>query len=176
MRRHGPVWQITFSGRSATVPHTKGLADIAQLLAAPGIDIHVLDLIDAADRSGRPGMITDRQALDAYRQRLADIDSESDEASRHHDGERVARLEAERRALLDELGRVSDVQGRPRQFANHPAERAAVAVTARVRDAIRKLELLLPDLADHLERSIITGTYCRYRQADEVSVGGLERR
>jgi len=166
MRRHGPVWQIMFSGRRATVPHTKGLADIAQLLAAPGTDIHVLDLIDAADRSGRPGMITDRQALDAYRQRLADNDSEADEASRHHDGERVARLEAERRALLDELGRVSDVQGRPRQFANHPAERARKAVTARVRDAIRKMELLLPDLADHLERSIITGTYCRYRHAD----------
>ena len=166
MRRDGALWHITFNGRSATMPHTKGLADIARLLAAPGTDIFVLDLIDAADRSGRPGTLADLQALDAYRKRLAAIDSEAEEADRHHDGERVARLEAERRALLDELGRVRDVQGRPRQFANHPAERARKAVTARVRDAIRKLEALLPDLADHLERSIATGTYCRYRQSN----------
>lgn len=174
MRRHGAVWQITFHGRSATVPHTKGIADIARLVAARGTDIHVLDLIDAADRSGQPGTLTDRQALDAYRKRLADIDSDADEASRHHDDGRMARLEAERRALLDELGRVRDVQGRPRQFANHPAERARKAVTARVRDAIRKLDPLLPELANHLERSIITGTYCRYRQEDGTvwDVGG----
>jgi len=166
MRRHGAVWHLTFNGRRATVPHTKGLADIARLVAAPGTDIHGLDLIDAADRSGQPGTLTDRQALDAYRRRLADIDSEADEASRHHDGERAARLDAERRALLDELGRVRNLQGRPRHFANHPAERARKAVTARVRDALRKLEPPLPDLADHLERSIVTGTYCRYRQDD----------
>ncbi|HEV2760659.1 MAG TPA: hypothetical protein VGV86_13945, partial [Acidimicrobiales bacterium] len=168
MRRHGAVWQITFHGRNATVPHTKGIADIARLLAARGTDIHVLDLIDAADRSGQPGTLTDRQALDAYRQRLADIDSDADEASRHHDDGRVARLEAERRALLEELARASDLQGRPRQFANHPAERARKAVTARVRDAIRKVEPVLPGLANHLERSIITGTYCRYRQEDGI--------
>jgi hypothetical protein len=166
MGRHGAVWHITFNGQSATVPHTKGLADIARLLAAPGTDVHVLDLIDAADRSGGAGALTDRQALDTYRRRLADIDTEADEAARHHDNGRVARLDEERRALLDEIGRATDVQGRPRQFANHPAERARKAVTARLRDAIRKLEPLLPDLAVHLERSIVTGTYCRYRPDD----------
>ena len=163
MRRRGGAWHISFNGASTTVPHSKGLADIARLLAAPGTDVHVLDLIDAADRSGRPGALTDRQALDAYRQRLADIDGEADEATRHHDSERVARLEVERQALLDELRRARGVLGRPRQFANHPAERARKAVTARIRDAIRKLEPLLPDLAAHLQRTVVTGTYCRYR-------------
>lgn len=169
MRRHGGAWHVTFDGASTTVPHSKGLADIAQLLVVPGTDIHVLNLIDAADRSGRPGAVTDRQALDAYRQRLGDIDSETDEATRHNDGERVVRLDAERQALLDELRRARDVQGRPRQFANHPAERARKAVTARVRDAIRKLEPLLPDLAAHLHRTIVTGTYCRYREDHPIA-------
>jgi hypothetical protein len=166
MRRRGAVWHITFKGASATVPNSKGLVDIARLVAAPRTDVHVLNLIDAADRSGAAGTLTDRQALDAYRKRLADIDSEADEAQRYHDDARVAHLEGERRALLDELGRVRDVHGRARQFANHPAERARKAVAARVRDAIRKLEPLLPDLADHLARCIVTGTYCRYRQDD----------
>lgn len=168
MRRRGAVWHITFSARSATVPNSKGLVDIARLLAAPGTDIHVLDLVDSADRSGAAGTLTDRRALDAYRKRLADIDSEADEAHRYHDDERVAHLAVERRALLEELGRASDAQGRPRQFANHPAERARKAVTARVRDAIRKLEPLLPDLANHLAGSIVTGTYCRYRPDDST--------
>jgi hypothetical protein len=44
-----------------------------------------------------------------------------------------------------------------------PTERARKAVTARVRDAIRRLEPLLPELAAHLQRTIVTGTYCRYR-------------
>ncbi len=173
MQRRRGVWHVTFGGREATVPHTKGLADIARLLAAPGIEIHVLDLIDAADRSGRGGDVVDRHALDAYRQRLAHIEEEADEAARHHDDERSARLEAERQALLDELRRITGVGHRPRQFANHPAERARKAVTARVRDAIRKLDPLLPELAAHLERTIVTGTYCRYR-ADGATAWGID--
>ena len=163
MRRKGPVWHVTFEGRHATVAHVKGLTDIARLLAARGAEIHVLDLIDAADRSGPAGAVADRSALDAYRTRLADLEAEADDAARANDPERRAAAEAERQALLDELGRMSDARRRPRQFANHPAERARKAVTGRVRDAIRKLEPPLPELADHLRRTIVTGTYCRYR-------------
>jgi hypothetical protein len=36
-------------------------------------------------------------------------------------------------------------------------------VSARIRDAIRRLEPLHPELAAHLERAVVTGTYCRYR-------------
>jgi hypothetical protein len=163
MQRQGPIWHIAFNNRSGTVPHSKGLADIARLLASPGVEVHALDLIDGADRSRAPGPVADRQALHAYRRRLATIDREAAEAADHHDAERVARLTAERHALLDELRHVTTVHGRPRKFANHPAERARKAVTARVRDAIRKIQPILPELAAHLERNVITGTYCRYR-------------
>jgi hypothetical protein len=163
MHRRAGLWHITFSCASAVVPHTKGLGDIARLLATPGTDIHVLDLMDAADRSGAPGPLADRRSLDAYRKRLADLETEGAEAASDHDDERCARLEAERQALLEELGRLRGVQGRIRQFANHPAERARKAVAGRVRDAVGKLESLLPELAAHLQRTIVTGTYCRYR-------------
>lgn len=168
MRRRGAVWHVAFGGGEATVAHTKGLADIARLLAAPGVDIHVLDLIDAGDRSaGRADDVVDRRALDAYRRRLADLDGLLDEAAADNDDERRARLAVERDALLDELARVTRADGhQPRQYANHPAERARKAVTGRVRDAIRKLDPVLPELAAHLEQSIVTGTYCRYRAVD----------
>lgn len=168
MHRRGAVWSIRFAGREATVPHTKGLGDIARLLASTAREVHVLDLVESADRSGSPGDMVDRQALGAYRQRLADIDADIGEAEQNNDGERRVRLEVERDALLDELSRVGTVGGRPRSFANHPTERARKAVTARVRDAIRKLEPTLPELCAHLEATIVTGTYCRYRSDEAI--------
>ncbi|CAN5542530.1 hypothetical protein BH20ACT2_BH20ACT2_05330 [soil metagenome] len=166
MRRDGAVWHLAFSGSQATVPHVKGLTDLAVLLAAEGREVHVLDLVGSAVRSPAGGDLVDEQSLDAYRRRLADIDDDITEAERHDDDERAARLSAERQALLDELGRVTGIGHRPRQFASHPAERARKAVTARIRDAIKKIDPVLPALAAHLERSIVTGTYCRYRPDD----------
>lgn len=163
MRRSGAVWHLAFAGKEATVPHTKGLADIARLVAAAGAEVHVLELVEAVDRSGEGGAMADRSAIEAYRRRLTELDADLDEAALHRDDERRARAEQERQALLDELGRVSGVRGRPRAFANHPAERARKAVAGRIRDTIRKLEPVLPELAAHLQRTIVTGNYCRYR-------------
>lgn len=163
MRREGSMWHLTFGGRTATLAHAKGLADIARLLAALGAEIHALDLVDASLRDGGGGEVADRRALAAYRERVTDLDTEIDDAERDNDHGRVSRLVLERQALLDELGRVTGSRGQPRQFANHPAERARKAVTARIRDAIRKVEAVLPELAAHLQRTIVTGTYCRYR-------------
>lgn len=128
MRRRGAVWHITFRGRQATVPHAEGLTDIARLLSVPGAELHVLDLIDATDRSGNSGDMVDRRALDSYRRRLANLDGEIDEAARHRDEARGALLAAERHALLAELGRVTSIGRRPRRFPNHPTERARKAV------------------------------------------------
>jgi hypothetical protein len=163
MRRQGAVWHIAFAGQQATLPHLKGLTDLATLLANPGRDVHALDLVDAADRTVTTGILADSQTLHAYRQRVTDIDDDIAQAEHHHDTERIARLTVERQALLDELGRVTGIGHRPRPFANTPAERARKAVTARIRDAIKKIEQDLPQLAAHLERNIITGNYCRYR-------------
>ena len=163
MRRVGDVWHLAFAGKEATVPQTKGLADIARLVSAAGSEVHVLELVDAVDRSGGSGEMADRTALNAYRRRLVDLEAEIDDAALGNDPERRARAEEERQALIDELGRVSGVRRQPREFANHPAERARKAVAGRIRDAIRKLEPLLPELAAHLQRTIVTGNYCRYR-------------
>jgi hypothetical protein len=166
MRRDGAVWHLAFGGREATVVHTKGLADVAQLVAAPGREVHVLELVGAPLRAPAAGEVADRRAIAQYRRRLEDLEADIDDAERDGDEERRFRAEVERQALLDELGRVTGTGGRPRDFANHPAERARKAVSARIRDAIGRLEPALPDMADHLRRSVVTGTYCRYRPDD----------
>ncbi len=168
MIQAGRLWHITFSGREATVPDAKGLADIATLAARPGTDVHVLELMGSSDRSTSAGPVLDEAALRSYRQRLADLDDDADEAARCNDEANLARIAAERDALLAELRRATSPAGRPHHFTNHPAERARKAVSARIRAVIVSLEAVLPDLADHLDRSIVTGTYCRYRPDEPV--------
>lgn len=163
MRRHGRSWHIVYDGEEATVPHSKGMADLALLLSRPGDEVHVLDLFGSPERSGSAGEMVDRKALGAYRQRLGDLEEEAAEAEAHNDIERRARIDQERAALVEELQRVSRHRDGARPFATYPAERARKAVAGRLRDAIRKLALEMPALATHLDATIVTGTYCRYR-------------
>jgi hypothetical protein len=158
LRRTGRGWEIVFSGRSVTVAHSRGLADLAHLIAAADRDVHVLDLVDSADRSGSGGVLADDTAIGAYRRRIAELDGIPGEAAA-----------AERAALIAEVSRVTSLSGRARPFANTPAERARKAVSARVRDAIRRIEADRPELGAHLDRSVVTGTYCRYRTEEGVS-------
>jgi hypothetical protein len=170
MTRRNGMWELGFEGERVTVPHAKGLADIAVLVSRPGEDVHVLELVNpSATVASSTGSMVDRRALDDYRRRLAELDDELDEAAAHHDTGRTEQLERERQALLAELGRVTGVGGRTRAFANHPAERARKAVTGRIRDAIRKLQDDMPALAAHLDAAIVTGTYCRYRPRSPAS-------
>ena len=168
LHRRGAVWNICYRGCEATVPHVKGLTDIATLVSRPGAEIHVLDLVQSAVADGDAGKVVDKRTMESYRRRLIDLEDDLAEASGHHDVERAAQLSSEKEALLAEIGRVTGIGGRRRQFANHPAERARKAVAARVRDAIKKLEPVMPELARHFERTITTGTYCRYRSEDQA--------
>ncbi len=153
--RVGTGWQIGWDGESALLRPARGLTDLAQLLAAAGREVHVLDLMDAADRSGPAGPVADAAALRAYRRRLAELEDSGNSAP-------------ERAALVAELSRLTDRQGRARNWANSATERARKAVSARVRDAIRRIEGDLPDLAAHLDRTVVTGNYCRYRTDEGV--------
>ena len=89
LQRAGPVWHLAFAGRQATVPHAKGLADLAVLLRRPGREVHVLELMASGARSAAAGTVIDRTALAAYRQRLVALDAEAEAADRDHDAGRA---------------------------------------------------------------------------------------
>jgi len=161
--RHGGVWTISWRHESATLPHLKGLADIAVLVERRGQEISALELAGGPTASGAAtDPMTDLQALDSYRHRLDDLDAEIDAADRDADIGRSELLDAERRQLLAELRRVTGLGGRIRSNGNDPAERARKAVSGRIRDAIGRLADITPDLAAHLDRSIRTGLHCSY--------------
>ena len=51
-RRDGDYWTVTFEGQTVRVRDLKGMRYLARLLADPGREFHVLDLVAA--EGGRP--------------------------------------------------------------------------------------------------------------------------
>ena len=178
IRREGDYWSLVFAGRTVRVRDLKGVRYLARLLADPGREFHVLDLVAAesghvaAVEPGRAtglshtgpgdaGEMLDARAKAAYRRRLAEIEDDIDQARAFGDTERAAQAEMERDFLARELARAVGLGGRDRRAASN-SERARVSVTRAVRQAILRLSEHHPELGEHLERTIRTGTYCAY--------------
>ena len=173
-RRDGDTWTLTFAGRSVPLRDAKGLRDLAVLLAAPGREVAATELVAGVADAAAAGLaalgadpVLDDQARAAYRTRLAQLDEELAEADAHHDIERSARLAAERDALIAELAHAAGLGGRSRRLGD-VTERARTTVTARIRDAIGRIERVHPELGRHLRASIVTGARCSYRPAETV--------
>ena len=173
-RRDGDTWTLTFAGRSVPLRDAKGLRDLAVLLAAPGREVAATELVAGVSGAAAAGLaalgadpVLDDRARAAYRTRLAQLDEELAEADAHHDVERSARLAAERDALIGELAHAAGLGGRRRRLGD-VTERARTTVTARIRDAIGRIERAHPELGRHLRASIVTGARCSYRPAETV--------
>src|SRR5437870_4595834 len=187
-RNEGDFWTVAYAGKAVRLRHGKGLGDIAILLANPGKEIHVADLI-AASASASPeprggpaaelvaqglrvsrdvsgDAVLDRRARADYRERLADLHHELDDAERCCDEGRVARARAELDFIAGELASAFGLGGRGRR-AGSPIERARKAVASRIRFSLTHIARVHPALADHLRRYLRTGTICTYVVPDE---------
>lgn len=158
LRRDGEIWTMRFAGRVARLATGKGIADLALLLGRRGEEVHVLSLLGTPDPMSGGDPALDRAAMESYRRRLAEIDAQLDDA----DHARRQRLAAEREALLRRIAADTGLRGRPRRL-NDPVERARKTVTARIRDAIRRIGAVHPELGAHLGKTIATGVHCVYR-------------
>ena len=159
-RREGDVWTVTFHGTTIRMRHSKGMSDLARLLDRPGRELAALDLMEAGVVEPDTGDRIDAAARSAYRRRIEEIESELDSADRSQDAGGSERLTAEREAILSELTAAYGLGGRAR--AGGTAERARTAVTARIRETIKRITEADPELGRHLGRSVRTGTFCCY--------------
>ena len=166
------MWTLRYRGRQVRLRDSKGLRDLHALLTRPGTAVAALDLAGGAP--GRvpaatdAGEVIDAQARSAYRQRLRELEEEAAEADAAADIGRSARIAAERDALVEALTQAYGLGGRVRRSGSD-AERARTAVTARVKDAIRRIGEAHPDLGRHLARSVRTGTFCVYEPDQQTS-------
>jgi hypothetical protein len=174
-RLDGDTRTVTFAGRTVLLQNLKGMHYLARLLAAPDREFHVLDLVaDVAGtgpRSGEGdvGPALDAEARAAYKRRLAEIDADIDEATSLGDDERLAGARADRDYLVRELARAYGVGGRHR-LVGATSERARASVTRALRYAIARIAEHHPQLADHLARTVSTGTYCSYNPDPRLPV------
>jgi tetratricopeptide (TPR) repeat protein len=170
--KEGATWLITFSGASIRLRDSKGLRDLAVLIARPGREVHVFDLIDAAEGSaqrpdervmqGELGPNLDATARSAYESRIRELTYLLYDADANNDTSRINRIEEERDALLHELAGALGLSGRTRPQGSD-VERARKATSMRIRDAIKKLGAEHPSLGRHLTNSVHTGVFCSYR-------------
>jgi tetratricopeptide (TPR) repeat protein len=180
-RREGEYWSIAFAGEAFRLKDVKGLHYLAHLLRHPGREFHVLDLAAAGQQTpadGPPmsparqddlrqarlsdmGPVLDEQAKKAYRARLRELEADLAEATSWADPVRAARARQEMQFLTDELAAAVGLGGRAR-ISGSPAERARVNITRAIRGALARIRAHSPALADHLDATIHTGTFCSY--------------
>ena len=177
--REGDFWTLGFEGAVVRLKDSKGLQDIARLLAVPQHEVAAVDLAAggsaAAGRSraasrdagdgfaveADAGPMVDMAARQQYRERLAELEEEINDAEASNDPERATRARDERSFLIAELRAAVGFGGRERRVLD-PGERARKAVTGRIRDAIGHIETAHPAMGHHLRRSVRTGTFCVY--------------
>jgi tetratricopeptide (TPR) repeat protein len=194
LRREGDYWSVVFEGRTVRMRDLKGMRYLARLVAHPGREFHVLDLVAAENAVAAPaesglaaelsrralghaGEMLDARAKNAYRRRLAEIEDDIEQARALGDTERAAQAGAEREFLVRELSRAVGLGGRDRRAAS-ASERARVAVTRAIRQGIVRISGHHPELGEHLNGAIRTGTYCAYDpdDPDDPDVRGVAGR
>jgi tetratricopeptide (TPR) repeat protein len=181
-RLAGDTRTISYLGTTIQMRDLKGFRYLERMLADRGREFHVLDLV-AGDRSGDAAHepsglqaadhdgftdgfsggipLLDDVAREAYRRRLAEIDDDIEDAIRMNDPGRAELARDDRDYVVAELTRSVGLGGRSRTFGG-AAERARTSVSRSLRYALERLGRHHPALAAHLERSVQTGTYCRY--------------
>jgi hypothetical protein len=172
LQPEGGVWRVAFDGTNLHVPDLKGLWHLRELVSRPYVFVSALELVGASTDQpiprGDSGPMLDREALRQYRRRLSELDDGLDAAALDDDVERRDELGAERAALIAELKRATGLGGRPRRSGS-PAEKARLNVTRTIRHAISELSTKVPDLAAHLDDSIVTGVSCCYEPRANIA-------
>ena len=181
-RHEGDYWTITYREISFRLRHIRGLDYIAQLLQHPNIEFHVLDLVSRTQRTvsssalayvvtfgepharvqpGAVDALLDVKAREAYKQRLAELREELEEAHSFNDLGRADKAQQEIDFISAELTRGFGLGGRTRN-ASSSAERARVNVVKGIKAAVAKIAEHSPLLEHYLATTIKTGVFCSY--------------
>ena len=167
MSPDGEVWVCECDGRTFRLRDSRGMQMLARLIAVPGQEIHVLDLMGAASAdqpvdSGDCGEVLDERSRREYRRRLESLRAQLEEAESHHDlaGAEAAREEIEQ--LSAELSRAFGLGGRARRAGSN-VERARVNVQRRLKHAVERIAMECPAAGKHLNWALRTGSFCSYR-------------
>ncbi|WP_425237280.1 hypothetical protein [Ulvibacterium sp.] len=157
---NGELWNLEYGNQSVIIKDAKGLHDIAKLLQYPEKQIHCSELMGTILDSPGDKML-DSKAIDNYKKRIRELQSQMEEAEDVGDGILHNELREEYESLLAYLSKAMGMGGQARKTGSS-LEKARSAVTWRIRTTIKKIEKANPQLGKHLSNSIKTGTFCSY--------------
>jgi hypothetical protein len=181
LARHADkAWTVKCGEASFRLRDTKGLRYLAELIEHPGVERHVLDLVELADpahangaaarqRLGDAGPVIDAQAKATYRRRIEQLREEVHDAEAFGHYEKAADLQRECDALVHQLASALGLGGRDRRAAS-AAERARLNVTRAIRAAIARIEQWDDQAGRALDQGISTGCYCSYEPQQNSGV------
>jgi hypothetical protein len=159
------IWLLRGDNLELRLKDSKGVRILARLLAEPGRDVHVLELESRGDRglvdAGDAGEILDRRAREGYKARLLELRAEIEQAEQWSDLGRAERARRELEMLTRQLANAVGFAGRARR-SGAAVERARVNIHRRIRDAVQRITALDERVGRTLDRSVRTGTFCRY--------------
>jgi hypothetical protein len=163
---HESGWRLSRGGHTLVLKDWRGMGMLARLLGHPGEEIHALELVsgdapDEVEDRGDAGELLDEEAKLAYRRRIEQLSERIEDAEERGDALNAERARTELEALSRELSRAVGLGGRARR-AGSAAERARVTAQRRVREAIKRIAGLDPEVGAILERTIRTGTFCAF--------------
>ena len=145
---------------SAVIKDSKGLGDIAKLLAQPEKQIHCSELMGTVlDVEGTS--VIDGKAMKDYKGKILSLQTYIANAEELGNTAKAEQLREEYEILLEHLSQVTGMSSKIRKTGSS-LEKARSAVTWRIRSSIKKIEKVHPKLAKHLSNSIKTGTFCSY--------------
>jgi tetratricopeptide (TPR) repeat protein len=175
-------WSVIYDGVRARLPATKGVQYLAELVRAPGVERHALDLVDRVEgvsadgpdrhRLGHAGEQLDAAARRAYRQRIEKLRAEVEGLLEAGADERAAAVQAECDQFVGQLAAAFGLSGRHRMAAS-AAERARLNVTRSLRTAVARISADFPAAGQVLDRRLRTGLYCAFEPDPEDPVGWI---
>ncbi|WP_067029639.1 tetratricopeptide repeat protein [Allomuricauda sp. CP2A] len=157
---NGDLWELSYLNLSVAIKDCKGLHDIAKLLEQPEKQLNCSELMGVVLETSGTSMIDD-QAMKEYKNKIRALKIDIDDAQEMGMHQKADQLRGEYETLVEHLSKVMGLSNKIRKTGSS-MEKARAAVTWRIRNAIKKIEKVHPQLAKHLANSIKTGTHCSY--------------
>ncbi len=163
----GEVWVCECDGVTFRLRDSRGMQMLARLVASPGREIHVLDLM-GVDRGNQPvdsgdgGEVLDERARREYRRQLECLRERLEEAESRHDPAAAEAAREEIDQLTSALSSAFGLGGRARRTGSN-VERARVNVQRRLKHALERIASECPAAGKHLDWAVRTGSFCSYQ-------------
>jgi hypothetical protein len=181
-RREGRYWVLAYEGVRTCVPDSKGLRVLAILLADPNREFCARGLVHlvesprpersalAIDRNeahivdSEPGLdpLLDEQAKRTYRDHIASLREQIDEAMACNDPCRAGQLRERLDMIVRQLAAAVGLNGKDRPVGDNN-ERARQNVRKNIKSALVAIHAVHPALGRYLDRHVKTGRYCSYQ-------------